>query len=199
MSTMMPTLRPLAAGLALALLAACTSSTDKPYYVPMSIEPGAGPEESAGSEALILNSSVLVGDLLVGGIAAERLTRTGDIEPASGPVVVTDEEALDRDARRQVAFERLAAERRSLLAQDLDQQLYFESWMSTRVPMPALSREDVRRAQKLLAAQGYEPGPIDGFYGPRTRAAVERFETAHGLPVTGTVTTGLIDRLRLKA
>ncbi len=199
MSTVMPPLRPAAAGLALALLAACTTSANKPYYVPMSVEPGAGPEEAAGSEALILSSSVLVGDLLVGGIAAERLTRTGDIEPASGPVVVTDEEALDRDARRQAAFERLAAERRSLLAQDLDQQLYFESWMSTRVPMPAPSREDVRRAQKLLAAQGYEPGPIDGLYGPRTRDAVERFETAHGLPVTGTVTTGLIDRLRLEA
>ena len=74
--------RPLAAGLVVALLGACTSTADKPYYLPMTIEPGAGPEGTTGNEALILNSSVLVGDLLVGGIAAGRLTREGDIEPA---------------------------------------------------------------------------------------------------------------------
>ncbi|MEZ5864460.1 MAG: peptidoglycan-binding domain-containing protein [Geminicoccaceae bacterium] len=113
--------------------------------------------------------------------------------------MITDDAALDRDARRQVAFDRLAVERRAQLADDLDQQLYFESWMSTRVAMPAMSREDVRRAQELLAEQGYDPGPIDGLYGPRTRAAVERFEQARGLPVTGTVSIGLIDRLRLEA
>ena len=105
MMTMIRAVRPLAAGLTVALLAACTSSANQPYYLPMTIEPGAGPEGSAGSEALILNSSVLVGDLLVGGIAAERLTREGDIEPAAGPVVITDDQSLDRDARRQLAFE----------------------------------------------------------------------------------------------
>ncbi len=199
MTTTIRAVRPLAAGLTVALLAACTSTADQPYYLPMNIEPGAGPEASAGSEAEILNSSVLVGNLLVGGIAAERLTREGDIEPAAGPVVITDDASLDRDARRQLAFDRLVQERRTQLDDDLDQQLYFESWMSTRVEMPALSREEVRRAQELLAQQGYDPGPIDGLYGPRTKAAVEQFEQARGLPVTGTVSTGLLERLRLEA
>ncbi|MEZ5864461.1 MAG: hypothetical protein R3D25_10500 [Geminicoccaceae bacterium] len=85
MKTMTRAVRPLAASLTVALLAACTSSANQPYYLPMTIEPGAGPEGTTGNEALILNSSVLVGDLLVGGIAAERLTREGDIEPAAGP------------------------------------------------------------------------------------------------------------------
>lgn len=199
MTTMTRLVRPMATGLALAFLAACTSSADKPYYLPMTIEPGAGPGDTAGNEAMILNSSVLVGDLLLGGIAAEQLTRSGAIEPAAGPVVITDQASLDRDSRRQLAFERLAVERRALLADDLEQQLYFESWMSTRVPMPAMSRDDMRRAQELLAQQGFDPGPIDGFDGPRTRAAVERFEEARGLPVTGTVSIGLIDQLRLQS
>lgn len=199
MTTTIRAARPLAAGLVVALLAACTSTADQPYFLPMNIEPGAGPEAAAGSEAVILNSSVLVGNLLVGGIAAERLAREGDIEPAAGPVVITDDTSLDRDARRQLAFDRLVEERRTQLADDLDQQLNFESWMSTRVEMPAVSREEVRRAQELLAQQGYEPGPIDGLYGPLTKAAVERFEQARGLPVTGTVSTGLIERLRLEA
>ena len=62
-------------------------------------------------------------------------------------------------------------------------------------------QSDAQREQALrrFAQQGYDPGPIDGLYGPRTKAAVERFEQARGLPVTGTVSTGLIDRLRLEA
>jgi peptidoglycan hydrolase-like protein with peptidoglycan-binding domain len=114
-------------------------------------------------------------------------------------VATTDDPSLDRDARRQLAFDRVVVERRTQFADDLDQQIYFKSWMSTRVAMPAMGREDVRLAQELLAQQGYDPGPIDGLYGPRTRAAVERFEQARGLPVTGTVSTGLIERLRLEA
>lgn len=200
MSMMSRPIRPLAAGFALALLAACTTpAEDQRYYLPLNIEPGSGPDDTAGNEARILNSSVLVGDMLVGGIAAERLEREGNIEPATGPVVLTDDQPLDRDARRQLVFNRLAEERRTQLFDDFEQQLYFESWMSTRVDMPAMGKEDVRRAQQLLAEQGYQPGPIDGIYGPRTKAAVERFEQARGLPVTGRITTGLIDRLRFDA
>jgi len=43
----------------------------------------------------------------------------------------------------------------------------------------------VRELQRDLRAVGYEPGPIDGVYGPLTEAAVERFQTAQGLAVDG--------------
>jgi peptidoglycan hydrolase-like protein with peptidoglycan-binding domain len=39
--------------------------------------------------------------------------------------------------------------------------------------------------QKDLQAAGYDPGPIDGVYGPETAAAVQRLQTDNGLPVTG--------------
>ncbi|QHT56448.1 peptidoglycan-binding protein [Cellulomonas sp. H30R-01] len=41
--------------------------------------------------------------------------------------------------------------------------------------------------QQSLADAGYYAGPVDGIYGPQTVAAVEALQTAHGLPVTGTV------------
>jgi peptidoglycan hydrolase-like protein with peptidoglycan-binding domain/TPR repeat protein len=43
----------------------------------------------------------------------------------------------------------------------------------------------VRRLQRDLAAAGYSPGPIDGRYGPRTEAAVMRFQATRHLEVDG--------------
>ena len=41
--------------------------------------------------------------------------------------------------------------------------------------------------QESLATAGYFKGEVDGVYGPTTVAAVEALQSAHGLPVTGTV------------
>jgi peptidoglycan hydrolase-like protein with peptidoglycan-binding domain len=45
----------------------------------------------------------------------------------------------------------------------------------------------VSELQRALAAAGYPPGPIDGIFGSKTRAAVVAFQTANGLPVTGVI------------
>jgi DNA invertase Pin-like site-specific DNA recombinase len=45
----------------------------------------------------------------------------------------------------------------------------------------------VREVQRRLVRRGYRPGPLDGRFGPRTRAAVLWFETKHGLPRTGRI------------
>ena len=41
--------------------------------------------------------------------------------------------------------------------------------------------------QTDLYTAGYDPGEIDGIYGPNTVAAVEQLQTDSGLPVTGLV------------
>jgi hypothetical protein len=46
-------------------------------------------------------------------------------------------------------------------------------------------RTDVAFYQTRLATLGYDPGPIDGYLGERTRAAIRAFQRARGLPVTG--------------
>lgn len=53
----------------------------------------------------------------------------------------------------------------------------------------------VRRAQVRLSALGYDPGPIDGTVGPRTRAAISVYEKDRELPVTAAVTPELLQRL----
>jgi hypothetical protein len=42
---------------------------------------------------------------------------------------------------------------------------------------------DVRAVQLLLTYHGFDPGPIDGFIGNKTRAAIAAFAARHGLPV----------------
>ena len=47
----------------------------------------------------------------------------------------------------------------------------------------------VRVLQRRLAHQGYNPGPIDGRYGPHTMRAVARFQHTHHLTSTGIAET----------
>ena len=45
--------------------------------------------------------------------------------------------------------------------------------------------QGLQQAQQRLIDLGYDPGSIDGVHGPRTRQALEAFQRAQNLPVTG--------------
>ncbi len=49
-----------------------------------------------------------------------------------------------------------------------------------------------------MTRAGYDPGPIDGVYGPLTVAAVEKLQTDSGLPVTGFVDEATARALQAK-
>ncbi|AEM78901.1 peptidoglycan-binding domain-containing protein [Thermoanaerobacter wiegelii] len=46
---------------------------------------------------------------------------------------------------------------------------------------------DVLQLQMILQSLGYDPGPIDGIFGPRTKNAVMKFQRDNGLKVDGIV------------
>jgi hypothetical protein len=59
---------------------------------------------------------------------------------------------------------------------------------STYSSSTASSRYDpttVRNVQQALNDKGYNPGSVDGQWGPNTEDAVRRFQQASGLPQTG--------------
>ncbi len=57
-------------------------------------------------------------------------------------------------------------------------------------------RTDVAFYQTRLADLGYDPGPIDGNLGGRTKAAIRAFQRARGLPVTGELSSGVETAIR---
>jgi putative peptidoglycan binding protein len=47
---------------------------------------------------------------------------------------------------------------------------------SSRIPRTtAATPEHVRELQQALAKSGYDPGPVDGIMGPRTKAALRKY------------------------
>jgi len=53
----------------------------------------------------------------------------------------------------------------------------------------------VRTLQTRLREQGFRPGPVDGVFGPRTEAAVRRFQRQGGLPTNGVATRRAVRQL----
>ncbi len=61
-----------------------------------------------------------------------------------------------------------------------------------------MSREEVRKAQQALKAEGFDPGPLDGIIGPSTRSAVRKFQESNKMRVTGRLDRLTRDRLAEK-
>jgi len=53
----------------------------------------------------------------------------------------------------------------------------------------------VRKIQQSLKQLGYDPGPVDGIYGKKTRAAIEAFQRQSGLGVDGKATPALLETI----
>jgi peptidoglycan hydrolase-like protein with peptidoglycan-binding domain len=57
----------------------------------------------------------------------------------------------------------------------------------------------VREVQRRLRQLGYRPGPVDGLFGPRTRAAARWFQFKHGFKPTGRVNRSTLTVLRARS
>jgi peptidoglycan hydrolase-like protein with peptidoglycan-binding domain len=62
-----------------------------------------------------------------------------------------------------------------------------------------LTRGEMREAQTLLKAAGYDPGPADGLMGPKTRTAIASFGESHGVELTPEPQLKLLEALRAAA
>lgn len=49
----------------------------------------------------------------------------------------------------------------------------------------ASDQDNIKKAQETLHSKGYDPGPIDGVMGSKTRQAISAYQKAEKLPVTG--------------
>lgn len=61
---------------------------------------------------------------------------------------------------------------------------------------PVLTNRLVLMVQRNLSALGFDPGPLDGFIGPRTRDAIRAFQTEQGVRPSGGIGFALLERLQ---
>ncbi len=61
------------------------------------------------------------------------------------------------------------------------------------------SSQTVRDAQQALKDKGFDPGPVDGINGPKTRAAVRDYQTKENLNADGRLGPQTLDSLGVKA
>ena len=71
---------------------------------------------------------------------------------------------------------------------------------SARGPAPASSYDAdvVRSAQASLRDRGYDPGSVDGVWGPNTETALRRFQQANGLTQTGALDNSTLNALGVR-
>jgi peptidoglycan hydrolase-like protein with peptidoglycan-binding domain len=66
------------------------------------------------------------------------------------------------------------------------------------LPLAAQSSNAVRAAQEALKSKGFDPGPIDGIVGPRTRAATRDYQKQQNLSADGRLGPKTLDSLQVK-
>lgn len=71
-----------------------------------------------------------------------------------------------------------------------------DAWAEPTAGITEANRRSlVTKIQTLLAEHGYDPGPVDGLEGPKTRQAVRAFQRNIGLAETGTISSDLMAAL----
>jgi peptidoglycan hydrolase-like protein with peptidoglycan-binding domain len=53
------------------------------------------------------------------------------------------------------------------------------------------SREEIRLLQTQLKAAGFDPGPVDGMLGPKTKSALQQHRTVHGYSTSRKLSLGV--------
>jgi hyperosmotically inducible protein len=64
-------------------------------------------------------------------------------------------------------------------------------------PSTAQVQPDVRAAQEKLKDKGYDPGPVDGIWGPRTAAAISEYQRKEKMTVTNRLDTETLAKLEV--
>jgi len=86
---------------------------------------------------------------------------------------------------------------------EVDPRLLTEDGLATYMRRFSISsvRDDqqrmlVRQIQEGLQNRGFDPGPVDGIFGAKTRKAIEDFQKSSGIAVDGKASSSVLDALK---
>ena len=141
------------------------------------------PPPRYGFLALLLLLSALLGAFIWSGLSDDD--RSGRIGEVASSQILADQTSSPRNTPASTESARRATPPSSRA--ETDERSETESYSQV-----------IAALQGYLDQLGYEVGAADGIFGPRTRTAIEEYERAKGLPVTGQATEELLERLSLE-
>ena len=154
------------------------------------------------------NLPMILGGAALGGLAGNVLGDKPSEQRRTQEQQQANAAAADAEQQRRLDYDKQSQLQQEQTRKQIEDQKLFEEWKAQRqanlanqagqetASTTATSPGDVMQAQRLLTALGYYKGPIDGKEGGQTQTAVRQFETAQGLPITGTITPSLVNRMR---
>jgi peptidoglycan hydrolase-like protein with peptidoglycan-binding domain len=146
--------------------------------------PGASRAATAASAVPVATATVVRADVASNQLVAGTLGYTGALSVVneSGPGIVTWLPSPGSVVRRGQPLFQLSGQ---------PVFLFYGAVPAWRAFKPGMTQgPDVRELQRNLTSLGFSPGRADGQFGWSTEAAVERWQQAHGLVVTGTIPFG---------
>lgn len=100
-------------------------------------------------------------------------------------------EEIQRNLEAERASRKVLAEKVKTLSRELEEVTKKIATPVIIKPVPPVKKvekvdvEKVKKAQKALKLAGFDPGPVDGKIGRKTREALKNFQEAHQLNPTG--------------
>lgn len=131
---------------------------------------------------------VLAGAVLVSGCATTR-PRKADQNDLAGQVQALQAEVQTKDQQIQDLQYQLDSQSQSLSSETSSSS----PRRSSAIRVSGVSVKDVQRA---LARAGFDPGPVDGRMGKKTKSAIKQFQRRHNLKADGVVGERTWSKLR---
>jgi lipid-binding SYLF domain-containing protein len=151
---------------------------------------GAGAQAATTDVLAFSRTKGLFGGLTVEGAVIEPRAKWN---AAYYGKAVTPEDVLIRQSVRNAQADplRRALARARAAAEPAAQAPAAPAAQAPTTQAPAAQAYDLTIIQAALAAKGYDPGPIDGKMGAKTRAAIRRYQSDTGFEVTGNPSAAL--------
>jgi chromosome segregation ATPase len=119
-----------------------------------------------------------------------------DLNSILARIEAATEELRELDSLRTSVSQAIEQGRLQLAGPSEQTSAMTESPTVSTTPSVPLSKQEIRTVQEALVDFGYGNLKADGALGPSTRKAVQAFERAKGLPVTGKLGTATLQALR---
>ena len=124
--------------------------------------------------------TVVIAAFLVSGCATTRAHKPEAAQDSQHQIADLQNQLMTKDQEIQDLHSQLESSRQALPTTNFTTN-------SDRSNMLRVAGVTATDLQKALSRAGYDPGPIDGRLGKKTRSAVKAFQRSHGLTADGVV------------